>query len=231
MCSTFQTGKSEMMLVTKKLCSAQSKGLFILMILQYFVILIFSGTWFLSGRFYKIQNFLFVSAGYNADIICLQEVDRKVFSNDLEPLFSNLDYESTFSLKGGLVAEGLACFFNSNRFKLLDNTRIILAEHINKDPLFADIWEKIEQNSKLSERILNRTTAVQTTTLQSKEYDEVLLIANTHLYFHPDADHIRLLQAGLLMKYVTQVYKELQQKVIVYKVFEFIFLQNQFSAY
>lgn len=185
----------------------------------------------MSGRFYKISKFLIVSAGYNADIICLQEVDRKVFSNDLEPLFSNLDYESTFSLKGGLVAEGLACFFNSNRFKLLDNTRIILAEHINKDPLFADIWEKIEQNSKLSERILNRTTAVQTTTLQSKEYDEVLLIANTHLYFHPDADHIRLLQAGLLMKYVTQVYKELQQKVIVYKVFELFFLQDQFLAY
>lgn len=158
--------------------------------------------------------------GYNADIICLQEVDRKVFVNDLEPVFSNLDYESNFSLKGGLVAEGLACFYNATRFKLIDTTRIILAEHINKDPLFTDLWAKVEQNDKLSERILNRTTAVQTTTLQSKEHNEIVLIANTHLYFHPDADHIRLLQCGFILKYLEDVHRKIKEKVNISHVLQ-----------
>lgn len=132
-----------------------------------------------------------------------------MFVNDLEPVFSNLDYESNFSVKGGLVVEGLATFYNAKRFKLLDSTRIVLAEHINTDPLYKDIWEKIEQNEKLSERILQRTTAVQTTTLESIEHSEILIVANTHLYFHPDADHIRLLQCGLIMKHIEDVYKKI----------------------
>lgn len=137
-------------------------------------------------------------------------MDKKVFVNDLEPVFSNLHYESNFSVKGGLVVEGLATFYNAKRFKLLDSTRIVLAEHINTDPTYKDIWEKIEQNEKLSERILQRTTAAQTTILESTEHNEILLVANTHLYFHPDADHIRLLQCGLIMKHIEDVYKRIK---------------------
>lgn len=151
--------------------------------------------------------------GYNADIICLQEVDRRVFTNDLELLFSNLDYESNFTVKGGLVAEGLACFYNSNRFGLLDSTRIVLSEHISTDPIYSDIWEKVQQNTKLCDRILQRTTAVQTLSLASVEHREIVLVANTHLYFHPDADHIRLLQCGLIMKHIQDVYTKLQNEV------------------
>lgn len=152
--------------------------------------------------------------GYNADIICLQEVDKKVFCNDLEPVFSNLNYGSNFSVKGGLVVEGLACIYNMERFKLIDTTRIVLAEHISTDAIYADIWKEIKNNSKLAERILQRTTAVQTTTLESTENEEILLVANTHLYFHPDADHIRLLQCGLIMKYIEDVFKKLKENVV-----------------
>lgn len=162
---------------------------------------------------FSLYYYFCCRTGYNADIICLQEVDKKIFNNDLEPIFSNLDYDANFSLKGGLVAEGLTCFFNAQRFKLLDSTRIILAEHINKDPLYADLWEKVEQNPQLCERILQRTTAVQTVTLESKEHNEIILIANTHLYFHPDADHIRLLQSGFIMKHIQHVYDGLQKQV------------------
>lgn len=149
--------------------------------------------------------------GYNADLICLQEVDKKVFINDLEPVFANLDFESNFSIKGGLVAEGLACFYNAKRFKLLDSTRVVLAEHINTDPIYKEIWEKIKENEKLTERILQRTTAVQTTVLQSKEFNEILLVANTHLYFHPDADHIRLLQCALALKHIENIYHKTKE--------------------
>lgn len=140
-------------------------------------------------------------------------MDKKVLANDLEPVFSNLDYDCNYSVKGGLVAEGLATFYNANRFKLLDSTRFVLGEHINTNPIYNDIWKKIEQNQKLAERILQRTTTVQTTTLQSTEYNEILLVANTHLYFHPDADHIRLLQCGFILKHIEDVYQNIKKAV------------------
>ncbi|XP_018323027.1 2',5'-phosphodiesterase 12 isoform X2 [Agrilus planipennis] len=63
--------------------------------------------------------------GYNADIICLQEVDKKVYENDLQPVLSNFGYQSDLCLKGGQVAEGLACFYNEQRFRMLGNQRIV----------------------------------------------------------------------------------------------------------
>lgn len=151
--------------------------------------------------------------GYNADIICLQEVDRKVFNYDLQPTLDHLGYESNFSLKGGEVAEGLAFFFNKSRFKKLQCHHLVFSEHINNDPQFADIWEKIAMNSKLSERILGRTTTLQVNVIESLEHDEVLVVANTHLYFHPDADHIRLLHGGLAIRYLENFVNKLKAEV------------------
>lgn len=110
----------------------------------------------------------------------------------------------------------MACFYNTKRFKYLDANRIILAEHISNDALFKDLWEKVERNEKLKERILSRTTAVQTTTLQSNEMDEIIVVANTHLYFAPDADHIRLLQAGFILKYVQDVCQKTASTVCIF---------------
>lgn len=75
------------------------------------------------------------------------------------------------------------------------------------------------KNEQLKERILNRTTAVQTTTLQSKEFDEIIIVANTHLYFAPDADHIRLLQAGFILKYLQDVYEKTVRMVCILVIF------------
>jgi 2',5'-phosphodiesterase len=42
--------------------------------------------------------------------------------------------------------------------------------------------------------------------LKSKDLNnKYLVVANTHLYFHPDADHVRLLQIGLSMLYVEHI--------------------------
>jgi 2',5'-phosphodiesterase len=55
--------------------------------------------------------------GYNADIICLQEVDRKIFEQDLLPNFKDIGFSGLLSLKTGDVAEGTATFFRCNKFR------------------------------------------------------------------------------------------------------------------
>ncbi|XP_012265656.2 2',5'-phosphodiesterase 12 [Athalia rosae] len=142
--------------------------------------------------------------GYNADIVCLQEVDKKVFDNDLLPTLASLDYDGVFNRKGGSVTEGLATFFNIHRFQKLDFESAILGENVDLEG-FNVVWESIK-NEKMKERFLCRSTALQATTLLSIDNpSEILVAGNTHLYFHPDADHIRLLQGYYALLYVHRV--------------------------
>lgn len=58
-----------------------------------------------------------VFPGYNADLICLQEVDRKVFVNDIQPFFEMLGFQSLHRSKAGEVNEGMATCFRLSKFK------------------------------------------------------------------------------------------------------------------
>lgn len=52
------------------------------------------------------------------------------------------------------------------------------------------------------------------TTLRSKENrSEILIIGNTHLYFKPDSDHIRLLQGYYTVTYIHDIAKRIREEV------------------
>lgn len=66
----------------------------------------------------------------------------------------------------------------------------------------------------MTERLLDRSTIASTTILQSLDnQNEILIVGNTHLYFHPDADHIRLVQGGMFIYWLMDVKKKLSIKV------------------
>lgn len=162
---------------------------------------------------YRKQLFIKELIRYNTDIMCLQEVDAKIFDYDLKTVFECAKtYQGTYQRKG-TTSEGLATFFDTQRFTLVQSYGINIGENIPTLSVFQDIWKEIQTNQKLSARICERSTAVQVTVVKSVDNGNYLLIANTHLYFHPDADHIRLLQIGLAMKYVEYVYEKTVSEV------------------
>ncbi|XP_022242831.1 2',5'-phosphodiesterase 12-like [Limulus polyphemus] len=162
---------------------------------------------------YRKQLLLKEILGYNGDVICLQEVDSKVFHSDLYPLLKIAGLEGVFSEKGGQVVEGLACFFRTSKFKLKDSKRVVLSEILNSDPVFSDIHTKIYENQTLAEKIIARTTTLQVVLLESQEVlGKFLLIANTHLYFRPDADNVRLLQTITCVRYIENILKQTKEK-------------------
>jgi len=55
--------------------------------------------------------------GYNADIICLQEVDKKVFDRDLFPRLEDVGLTGHLRMKFGEVHEGSAIFYRRDRFR------------------------------------------------------------------------------------------------------------------
>nr|CAD7442221.1 unnamed protein product [Timema bartmani] len=159
---------------------------------------------------YRKQLILRELLGYNADLICLQEVDSKIFDLDLTPVLGSVGYEGVFHRKGGTVSEGVACLFHKSKFRLLDTKSVVLAEELKTNSLFSDIWKRIEKNCALAERFLARTTCLQCTVLESVEDPrEQVIVGNTHLYFHPNADHIRLLQGGMTIIYLQDIFAKL----------------------
>lgn len=162
---------------------------------------------------YRKQLFLKEIHGYNADIVCLQEVDRKIFFHALTPVLASSSLQGVFNEKGGQVAEGLACFYRSSKFKEVFSEAIILSEALKSEPVFKNMMSKISENGKLTEKILQRTTALQVVLLEClDEPKRRILVGNTHLYFHPTADNIRLIQATLCIHYLEHLLRKYQQE-------------------
>ncbi|KAJ8726280.1 hypothetical protein PYW07_000978 [Mythimna separata] len=162
---------------------------------------------------YRKQLILKELLGYNSDIMCLQEVDCKIFRNCLTPSMDSEGLSGVFYKKGKQVAEGLACFYRRDRFKFLEEESIVMAEAVQTKECLKSIWAKIQNNKPLTDRLLDRSTVASATTLESVDNpDEVLIVANTHLYFHPDADHIRLLQGGIFIYWLMDIQKNIRAK-------------------
>ncbi|XP_030381326.1 2',5'-phosphodiesterase 12 isoform X2 [Scaptodrosophila lebanonensis] len=158
---------------------------------------------------YRKQLFIKELLGYNADLLCLQEVDIKIFDYDLRTVLEQPphNFHGIMAPKG-TCAEGVAIFFRTSRFELVSSFVLHLGKVISRLPIFAPLWNKIKDNPRLVTRICDRSTTLQLCLLKMKGTDRFILVANTHLYYHPDADHIRLLQIGFSLIYVDYVYKQ-----------------------
>ncbi|KAG0718713.1 2',5'-phosphodiesterase 12 [Chionoecetes opilio] len=162
---------------------------------------------------YRKQLLLKEISGYNGDLVCLQEVDEKMFLRDLKHTLRTEGLEGVYTAKGGTVTEGVALFYRLAKLRLLESQRFILSEELQNNVMFADMWTQIQGCQDLKEKVMNRFTALQVSVLESVQHPgQVLVVGITHLYFHPDADHIRLLQAGLSLQILRQVMALYQNK-------------------
>ena len=57
-----------------------------------------------------------MSPGYNADVICLQEVDAHAFEQSFEPFFSQQGFTGRLRMKKE-TREGSTIFFRNDKFQ------------------------------------------------------------------------------------------------------------------
>lgn len=69
-----------------------------------------------------------------------------------------LNYDGVYVTKNE-ISEGLAMFFNNERFEILKVESSVMSHNVNS-PKFNAVWTKIE-NEKMKERFLNRNTTIQ----------------------------------------------------------------------
>ncbi|KAM6928468.1 2',5'-phosphodiesterase 12 [Xenentodon cancila] len=147
-------------------------------------------------------------AGYNADIICLQEVDKGVFVDSLTPALDAFGLCGVFRIKEK-QHEGLATFYRSSKFRLLSSHDIMLSEALTSDPIHSGLLEKLSANTTLKDKMLQRSTSLQVSVLEDLvQPDRKVVVANTHLYWHPKGGNVRLVQMGVALKHLSHVIGE-----------------------
>lgn len=121
--------------------------------------------------------------GYNADLVCLQEVDRNVFTDSLVRAFKAFGLEGVFRIK---QHEGLATFYQKSKFNLLSQHDIAFHEALQSDPLHKELLEKLVLYPSAQKKVFQRSSVLQVSVLQStKDSSKKICVANTHLYWHP----------------------------------------------
>ncbi|CAB1315697.1 unnamed protein product [Coregonus sp. 'balchen'] len=132
-------------------------------------------------------------SGYNADIICLQEVDKNVFADSLSPALDAFGFDGVFRIKEK-QHEGLATYYRRSKFKLLSQHDIMLSEALKSDPIHEELLDRVSSNPALKEKVVQRSTTLQK-----------ICVANTHLYWHPKGGNVRLVQMSVALKQLQQV--------------------------
>lgn len=144
-------------------------------------------------------------AGYNADIICLQEVDKGVFVDSLTPALDAFGLDGVFRIKEK-QHEGLATFYRRSKFQLLSSHDIVLSEALTSDPIHSTLLERVSANSALMDLIVKRSTTLQVSVLEDlNKPGRKVCVANTHLYWHPKGGNIRLVHMGVALQHLSHV--------------------------
>ncbi|GAA6106914.1 2',5'-phosphodiesterase 12 [Tachysurus ichikawai] len=155
-------------------------------------------------------------SGYNADIICLQEVDKGVFGDSLVPALDAFGMDGVFKVKER-QHEGLATFYRRSKFKLLFRHDIMLSEALKTDVLHSVLLEKLSTNPALKEKMVQRSTTLQVTVLQSvSDPSKIVCVGNTHLYWHPKGANVRLIQMAVALKHLKKVVMEVRASTTIF---------------
>ncbi|XP_042307294.1 2',5'-phosphodiesterase 12 [Sceloporus undulatus] len=148
-------------------------------------------------------------AGYNADVVCLQEVDKGVFGESLAPALEAFGLEGLFRLKEK-QHEGLATFYRRDKLGLLARHDLALGRALQEDPRHAALRERLDACPRLREKVLQRSSVLQVSVLQSiNDPSRKICVANTHLYWHPKGGNIRLIQVAIALSHIRHVTHDL----------------------
>lgn len=156
---------------------------------------------------------------YQPDVICLQEVDASIFSSLFRPCLESQGYQGYYSNKASVQLEGCAMFWSLRRFESVDDSEMqafSLGDLFHKckgnqlcrwDSL-DDIDRLLDSNQELSQVIREKVGQVlqvaelclRSSSRSDQDHPTRIVVGNTHLFYHPLADHIRAMQAWIVCR-------------------------------
>ncbi|KAM2022298.1 hypothetical protein ACFX16_044218 [Malus domestica] len=163
--------------------------------------------WALSWA-YRQQNLLYEIIDYDADILCLQEVQKDHFENFLKPELAKYGYSvvykkkktEIFTFKSQLTVDGCATFYRDQRFKEIATYEL---EFNNSAKPFVDSLDGEQKKEAL--RLLKDNVAL-VVILEMVENEGSsdgnrprICVANTHIHANVQNPDIKLFQVVTLI--------------------------------
>ena len=94
------------------------------------------------------------------------------------------------------MPEGEAIFFNLSKYECIQTSWVSLKESIQNDLGCQELFQSLQKAPTVLRNVTKKHTILQLTVLKCLGLsDHYILVANTHLCYHPTEDHVRLLQA------------------------------------
>lgn len=123
-------------------------------------------------------------------------------------------YYSHYTNKSGSTNEGCALLINSNVFELLAFVDLNLSECMKNLP---EIQSLFTARPDVFDILVKRVTTiaqiavclVKSEDTCSAACDKIVVVANTHLFFHPAAEYVRLLQTYVITSQVQRIKEQL----------------------
>lgn len=110
------------------------------------------------------------------------------------------------------IPEGEALFYQASNFTLIKESAVSLAEFLQNDGDNAGLLLQLKCSQNLIQSLFTKYSICQVVLLQCRTRDNcVFALANTHLISHPLADHLRLIQTELCLRYLNKVIVEFRQ--------------------
>ena len=170
--------------------------------------------------------------GYRSSIVCLQELDKKIHLGNFGRALSSAGYDAHFSNKSS-SPEGMATLWKRDEFDVIRKREYPINGALmdKEETLFADLQAAVEKckppkkdmnaqsndkkdkkkettepktGPKVSGRlILELPHTLQVVHLKHKTGRDVI-VANTHLYWHPRGANVRILQAAVCLRLIAR---------------------------
>lgn len=143
------------------------------------------------------------------DVVCLQEVDAKWYDAFWVPQMRAAGYApaGTLSEKTGLTREGVATFARADRWRVATSAVVSLTRP-GPSPAESATEAWIRTQPALEEALGKVSTVGQIAVLEPVAAGGAdggrrrpIVVANAHLFFHPGATHLRVLQARWLLRH------------------------------
>ncbi|CAM38518.1 conserved hypothetical protein [Leishmania braziliensis MHOM/BR/75/M2904] len=138
---------------------------------------------------------------YHADLVCLQECGRDVFQGYFLPVMRACGYDGVYCNKSGSVKEGCGFLFRESRFHLVESASVPL-NFQTLSSMFPDLAGRVGACPELKEALSTVTTIGARVVLRETTSDKEVVVGNTHLFYHANACHIRILQAYMLLHWL-----------------------------
>ncbi|KAF9976387.1 Glucose-repressible alcohol dehydrogenase transcriptional effector [Actinomortierella ambigua] len=137
----------------------------------------------------------------DADIICLQEIEKQDFDEYFEPQLARLGYKSIHAYKTNLyeTRDGCALFYRDSRFELADHHIL----RYNQTDLDEEKRPSMARDTAIRFNLFHNLAIV--ALLENKRTHRLVQVATTHLLADPAYPDAKMLQSAILVSKLEEI--------------------------